>query len=427
MPTSGSRLNSGFGVRGQGLGKHRTFARRVPVSLLLALSILFGIGLSIAGCASTDRLPAVPLALAAKTNPIDIPNIRFYPDTDADQIAAVALQARKRMEAAGTLTPKNGKIPPNYFLAISGGGDDGAFGAGLLAGWSSRGDRPQFGVVTGISTGALSAPFAYLGTEYDPQLKKVYTDTTADDIFVKRELLAAVADDAMTDTTPLRDMIARFLDEDMIRKIGEEYGKGRLLLILTTNLDQSRPVIWNIGAIAASGHPRSRQLIVQILRASAAIPAVFPPVMIDVAIDGKQYQEMHVDGGAVAQAFLYPPTFKLKEKAAQFGVKRERIAYVIRNGRLFRPEESVKRQTLSIAQQAISTMTATSGVNDTYRMYLTTKRDGVGFNLAYVDDDFKEPYKGPFDKDYMNKLFAYGYEKGRAGYTWRKTPPGYSE
>mgnify|MGYP001374687411 FL=1 len=255
----------------------------------------------------------------------------------------------------------------------------------------------------------------------------MYTDTSADDIFQKRELLAAVTDDAMTDTTPLRDMIASFLDKAMIERIAEEYGKGRLLLIMTTNLDQSRPVIWNIGAIAASGHPRSRELIVNILRASAAIPGVFPPVMLDVTIDGKHYEEMHVDGGAVAQAFLYPPTLNIKEKSAKFGIKRDRIAYVIRNGRLFRPEEHVKRQTLSIATQAIATMTATSGLNDTYRIYLTTKRDGVDFNLAFIDDEFPEPYKGPFDRTYMNKLFAFGYEKGRAGYPWRKTPPGYAE
>ena len=69
---------------------------------------------------------------------------------------------------------KSREIPrfTNYFLAISGGGDDGAFGAGLLAGWSARGDRPVFGLVTGVSTGALSAPFAFLGGEYDAKLKQ---------------------------------------------------------------------------------------------------------------------------------------------------------------------------------------------------------------------------------------------------------------
>lgn len=381
----------------------------------------------LSGCGSPDRLPAVPLALSAQASVLEVADIRFYPDTEGERMAAFAMEARQRAEATGGLQPKNGKLPPTYMLAISGGGDDGAFGAGLLAGWSEHGDRPSFDLVTGISTGALSAPFAFLGSEYDTQLKKVYTETSADDIFTQRDILAAVSDDAMTDSAPLRDMISSFVNEAMLTRISEEYRKGRLLLIMTTNLDQSRPVVWNIGAIAASGHPGSRDLIVDILRASAAIPAVFPPVMLDVTIGGKRYQEMHVDGGAMAQAFLYPPSLNLKTSSLKHGMKpRNRIAYVIRNGRLFRPEESVKRQTLSIAHQAISTMTAASGLNDMYRIYLTTKRDGVAFNLAYIDDDFSVPYKGPFDRGYMNELFTHGFEKGRAGFPWHNTPPGYA-
>jgi len=390
-------------------------------AFIFPLIVVLGLNLIVVGCASTDRLPAVPLSIAYKVN-IDIPDARFYPDTDVERMMALSLAAFKRAQAA-----HHGQLPTNYFLAISGGGDEGAFGAGLLAGWSARGDRPVFGLVTGVSTGALSAPFAFLGSEYDAKLKQVYTDTSAADIFRKRGLLAAVANDAMTDTTPLRNMIASFVDKAMIERIAEEYGKGRLLLIMTTNLDQGRSVIWNIGAIAASGRPGTQDLIVDILRASAAIPGLFPPVMLDVTVDGKRYQEMHVDGGTVAQAFLYPPTLNLKRNSAHFGIERKRVAYVLRNGRLFRPEEDIKRRTLSISTQAVSTMTATSGVNDWYRMYFTTKRDGVGFNLAYIDDDFTLPYKGPFDQGYMRALFEYGYNKGKAGYRWHKTPPGYQE
>ena len=236
----------------------------------------------------------------------------------------------------------------------------------------------------------------------------------------------------MADDAPLRNMIARYVDSTMVRRIAEEYGKGRLLFVMTTNLDQGRPVIWNIGAIAESGNPNARELIINVLLASASIPAVFPPVMLDVTIDGQRYQEMHVDGGTVAQSFLYPPSFSLRQGAARLGIseaklraKRKRIAYIIRNGRLSRPEENIKRQTLAIAKQALATMTASSGVNDTYRMYLTTKRDGIDFNLASISDDFTVPYKGPFDKEYMRSLFQYGFEKGRAGYQWQKTPPGY--
>lgn len=385
--------------------------------------------LALAGCATTERLPAVPLSLASSAVPLDIPDARFYGDTDGERMSALATQLFQRAKAAALVEAPGGKLTERpHFLAISGGGDDGAYGAGLLAGWTARGDRPKFSVVTGVSTGALSAPFAFLGPEYDEQLKKIYTETSAGDIFKPRGFMAAVADDAITDSGPLRERINGFVDKHMVQRIAEEYDKGRLLLILTTNLDQGRSVIWNIGAIAASGHPRSRALIVDILLASAAIPGAFPPVMLNVAINGKEYQEMHVDGGAVAQAFLYPPTFKLKAKLKELGLKDAKpVAYIIRNGRLYRPEERVERQTLKIAQQAIQTMTASSGLNDLYRMYLTAKRDGVAFNLAYIDDNFSRPYKGPFDKEYMTALYQYGYEVGAAGYKWHTLPPGYSD
>jgi predicted patatin/cPLA2 family phospholipase len=391
-------------------------------AMLLAATLL-------AGCATTERLPPVPLSLASNAVPLDIPDARFYADADAERMSALATQVFDRAKAAALASGSTKPVATQpSFLAISGGGDDGAYGAGLLIGWTARGDRPQFSMVTGVSTGALSAPFAFLGPEYDEQLKKIYTETSAGDIFKPRGFMAAVADDAMADSTPLRDRIARFVDPQMVQRLAEEYGKGRLLLILTTNLDQGRSVIWNIGAIAASGHPGSRALIVDILLASAAVPGVFPPVMIDISVDGKRYQEMHVDGGAVAQSFLYPTSFKLKATLKKLGVKDAKpVAYIIRNGRLYRPEENVERQTLKIAQQALQTMTASSGVNDLYRMYLTTKRDGVAFNLAYIEDAFHLPYKGPFDKAYMNALFDHGFEVGAAGYKWHHAPPNYED
>lgn len=404
----------GIGVRSL---RHRV--SRVTLGLLLAMGVV--------GCASLDRLPAVKLAQAPNADILNISDVRFY-TTDVARMTAIAVAAyQRRSKIQRAAEPQN-------FLAISGGGDDGAFGAGLLVGWSERGDRPNFGVVTGVSTGALSAPFAYLGRGYDQYLKQVYTDTTADEIFKPRTILAAVANDAMADSAPLRQMIGHYIDDTVVQRIAEEYNKGRLLFILTTNLDQGRPVIWNIGAIAASGHPRSRELMIDVLLASASIPAVFPPVMIDVTIGGQRYQEMHVDGGAIAQAFLYPPSFTLARataslgiSAAQFRAQRKRTAYVIRNGRLARPEEKIDRETLAIAKQAIATMTTSSGVNDTYRIYLVTRRDGVDFNLASIGDDFDVPYKGPFDKGYMRSLFAYGLQKGRAGYPWQKAPPGYAQ
>lgn len=369
----------------------------------------------------------MPLALAADIQPLDIPHARFYADSDPAVLEALAREtvAKRRAyrKAAGA---RRDRTKSTAFLAISGGGDDGAFGAGLLVGWTARGDRPEFSVVTGISTGALSAPFAFLGPDYDHALKSVYTATKAEDIFVQVSLISIFEGDAASDTTPLRNLIARYVDHEMVRRIAEEHHKGRLLLIGTTNLDQARSVIWNIGAIASSGHPRARELIIEVLRASASIPGVFPPVMLDVTVGGQRYEEMHVDGGATTQMFLYPPQLRLKQVARSETSVRD-VAYIIRNGRLFREEETVKRRTFSVASQAIQTMIASNAVNDLYRIYLTTRRDGVAFNLAYLDDGFAIPYSGPFDQGYMNKLFAYGYRKGVEGYDWQKTPPGYED
>lgn len=218
----------------------------------------------------------------------------------------------------------------------------------------------------------------------------------------------------------MHQTILRLLDDRVVEAIAAEYRKGRMLFVMTTNLDAARPVLWNIGGIAASGHPRARELIAKVLLASASIPAAFPPVLFDVEIDGQKYQEMHVDGGAIAQSFLYPPALGGRV------IKRKRTAYVIRNGRLNAPWQRVERDTLKIAGRAVATLTASSGVDDLYRIYATTRRDGVDFNVAYIEDDFTTAYVGPFNRAYMNALFDYGFEKGRAGSPWHKVPPGYA-
>jgi predicted acylesterase/phospholipase RssA len=392
-----------------------------------ALAIALGASLAATGCATPERQPALTVAQSEQVHVLGIPNARFMP-SDVDQLQQEFVAAARREIEARRRAGLDGPLPPMQMLAISGGGDDGAYGAGLLVGWTARGDRPNFKGVTGISTGALTAPFAFLGPEYDPQLREVYTQTNASDIFSPRGKLAAVFQDAVGDTTPLHDTISRLLDDRMVHRIGEEYAKGRLLLIMTSNLDAGQECIWNIGAIAASGKPEARELIIKILMASAAIPAVFPPVMIDLDVDGQHLQEMHVDGGVFAQVFLYPPGIDAAEASSMAGtVGRQRDAYIIRNGRLLSSGTSVERRTLPIARRAVSTMIASSGVNDMIRIYAVTRRDHVGYHLAYIGGDFTPPYKGPFDQDYMRSLFQYGFDQGRAGDEWKGSPPGWEQ
>ena len=179
------------------------------------------------------------------------------------------------------------------YLSISGGGANGAFGAGLLKGWSESGNRPEMTIVTGISTGALIAPFAFLGSE----LELLYTTMSTSELIKKRSLIAGLTSDALADTSPMRELLLKHVDEEIIEKIAQEHTRGRRLLIGTTNLDAKRPVIWNIGAIAAVGTDESAQLIRDVMLASASIPGVFPPVRLKVQVGTQEYDELHVDGG----------------------------------------------------------------------------------------------------------------------------------
>jgi hypothetical protein len=392
-----------------------SFAGRTRASVLIATLLAVG------GCAQLGRLAAVSASDTSRASVLGIPNARFLPD---EATAITALSRRLYDREVKYFASLNRPVPPEYILAVSGGGDNGAFGAGLLAGWSENGTRPSFKVVTGISTGALIAPFAFLGSEFDPTLAELYTTIDEKDIFQKRPMLAGVVSDALADSTPLQHMIAKYVDERIVARIGEEYRRGRILIVITTNLDAGVPVIWNIGGIAESGHPEAVGLMRKILLASASIPAIFPPVMFNVAVDGVVHQELHVDGGASMQTFLYPATLRIA-KVRGAGPPRVHTAYIIRNGRLAEAWNETERSTLSIATRAVATLTTNSGVGDLYRMYAQAKRDGVAFRLAYIGDDFAEPHPAEFDHAYMVKLFDYARAKARAGYPWRNGPPGF--
>jgi predicted acylesterase/phospholipase RssA len=385
--------------------------------------------LAVSACSAPVRLEAVPRAQTTEAEIPGIPNARFWPDDPASiqKMIETAAASIKAEEAAGATVDAAGDLPPVAFLAVSGGGDDGAFGAGLLVGWTAHGTRPEFKLVTGVSTGALTAPFAFLGSDYDDELREVYTKISAADIYEERGLLAALFDDALADTTPLQITIAKHVNESFMAAIADAYAEGRFLLIASTDLDARRPVIWDIGAIASSGAPNALELIRKILVASAAVPGAFPPMMIDVTVDGQPYQEMHVDGGAVSQAFLYPPQLNVSLVSAEYGIKRERNAFIIRNSKLDADWASTERQTLDIIGRAISSLIQSQGVGDLDRMYIQTQRDGVDYNLAYIDSEFDVPGGGDFDPVYMNALFDHGYALGKAGYVWYKQPPGFAE
>lgn len=377
--------------------------------------------LSLIGCSSLQRKAAVPSQQMGQAQIAGLSSARYMvaSQPSIDQMAA-DIQAGFKVRDEKTLN-----APANY-LSLSGGGDDGAYGAGLLIGWAECGDRPQFNLVTGISTGALIAPFAYMGKEYDPVLRDVYTKYGPQDIFIERGLISGILSDGLSDTTPLFQLISKYIDQDFLKKVAHEYTtKNRWLLIGTTNLDAGVPLVWNMGKIASIATPEALELFRKVMLASASIPGAFSPVMFDFEVSGQSFQEMHVDGGAITQVFLYPSALSQRGKELNVKLQKERNAYIIRNARLDPEWRETQRGTLSIIQRAISSMIQTQGIGDLYRIYHTTQLDGVSFNLAFIGPDFKFPHQTEFDTAYMQALFDYGYKQGLGGKEWQKYPPGY--
>ena len=426
MMTNGNTTTIGW------CAARRPSARESPRAMLHALGSLHVLALLTvllpASCSAPSRMPAVPREIQDRATVLGNPALRSWDDTLDQAFLDELILAGARETDARRASGDTGPLPTAYYLAISGGGADGAFGAGLLCGWTAEGSRPEFKVVTGISTGALTAPFAFLGPRYDDELRELYTTISTKDIATPRGILAVFFNDALADNAPLRRLMEEHINEEMMRDIAAENARGRLLFIGTTNLDANRGVVWNIGAIASSGDPDALRLIQDILIASAAIPAAFPPVMFDVEADGTRYQEMHVDGGTRAQVFLYPPSLNLRAFAAEAGISRERVAFIILNARLDPGWDAIERRTLSIASRAIGSLIQTQGIGDLYRLYLVTRRDDVDFNLAFIPASFTEKPQEAFDPVFMSALFEAGYRAALqpGGYPWNKEPPGYS-
>ena len=392
----------------------------------LLLGLTMAVWLLVQGCSTPQRLAAVPSELTTRAEIPGMPNVRFALGGDITELSRKA-QASLQLEKDHLAKQGHkGPLPPAFFLAISGGGDNGAFTAGLINAWTATGTRPEFKVVTGISTGALIAPFAFLGSKYDATLKEVYTTISPKDVLTPRGFLAGVMSDGMADNAPLMSLTRKSVTDDFLREVAAEYAKGRFLLIATADLDARRPIIWDMGKIATYGGPRALDLFVRVMIASASIPGGFPPMMLDVEVDGKTYQEMHVDGGIMAQVFAYPAALHINESAAAVGVTRERKLYVIRNARLDPDWAQVERSTMSIAGRSVASLIHSQGIGDLYRIYATAQRDGVDFNLGFIPSSFKAEHKEEFDTEYMRALYKTGYEMMLNGFPWLKVPPGFS-
>ena len=397
------------------------------LSLRSWLGVLL-VAVSLSAWSAPSRLEALPPGLANEATINGLAGVRYA----INQTSGVALFLRDLEQSLRTMNRDQPGAPITY-LSISGGGGRGAFGAGLLNGWSRQGTRPDFNMVTGISTGALMAPFAFLGAAYDPVLKRLYTGVTDKDVVRERTYAAILFSDGLGDTSPLYNLISEYVTPELLRKIAYEYTvRHRWLLIGTNNLDTGQPIIWNMGKIAAYDTPEALALFRRVMLASASLPGFFSPVMLDVNYQGKTYQEMHVDGGVSRQVFLYPASLFHESGAYKLLEGRKREAYLIRNDVLDDESyQTVERKTLSIATAALRQFAQSHEDGDTLMAYITAQKDGFGFNMAYVTDDIgvKPNRKGKqrFDQNYMRALFDYAELRAARGYPWSKTPPGLSE
>jgi predicted acylesterase/phospholipase RssA len=360
--------------------------------------------------------PAQP-APAATAQPRQLP--ARTPFTAADEVAAAIPGLPDARFWADSITDFNNALPsqPGPWLALSSGGSDGAFGAGLLNGLAASGRRLDYSVITGVSAGALMAPFIFAGSKYDDQLRDVFTKITAADVFE-----AGSTGESFVDTWPLKDLVAKMITPAVLADVAAAHRSGRRLFVLTTDLDAERSVVWKMGAIAAHGGVDALELFRTVLLASSAIPGAFPPVRIGVEANGKRFEEMHVDGGVGGQFFVAP----LAMTAATSDYRLPATAlYIVANTGLQPDFQVVERSTPMILAQSVGTAVK----NDTRlmmdRIYLAAKRMGVPFNVATIPPDFSAASRGAFDPKYMTALFQAGYDLGNSATPFRAEPPPY--
>ncbi|WP_426040942.1 patatin-like phospholipase family protein [Brevundimonas sp. TWP2-3-4b1] len=377
----------------------------MPVRLTL-LALMLMLGACASGARSSfdlqDRAGARPMGL------ISAPNhpIRVY--LDAEDRAAIFQQAFRE----GVPVGEDGRLD---FIALSGGGSNGAFTAGLMKGWSETGERPDFEVVTGVSTGALAAPFVFLGPDYDDELAEAYTGGAAAGLLQSRGLGALIGS-GIYKSAPLRSLVERFVTEDVLRAVAAEYAKGRVLLVATTDLDSQRGVSWDLGAIATQGTPQALELFRSVLVASASIPGAFPPVLIQSDNAGLRFEEMHVDGGVAAPFLAVPETLWSFEEPSD--TLRGARFYVVVNGRTSPSFGITKDTPQGVLGRSIDILLRASLVTTLAGNHAFADRNDLFFRYAALPDD-SEASALDFSPESMSAVYEIGRQGAISGAAWR--------
>jgi predicted acylesterase/phospholipase RssA len=379
------------------------------MKLRLPIAVLFT-GLALQGCAHTAiRQPA--------SSQGDAPNAIRTLGPDQRFSTLTSQSVARRVRAQRPEKPVN-------ILALSGGGADGAFGAGALVGLTRSALRPQFSVVTGVSAGALIAPYAFLGSDWDDQLVEVYTSGRAEHLLHSRGL-GVLFGSSVYSGTPLKELVDRYATDALIQAVAREASTGRLLLVATTDVSTGEPVIWDLGSIAMNGGAGARALFRDVLVASASVPGLFPPVVIRVQEQHAVYNEVHVDG-TIAVPFFVPLAF-LEPTQDASDPSRDTAVYVIVDGRLSEQPAAIRLRARSILSRSVS-----AGLNHMLRTSLEltatdAELQGAQFQFAAIPVAYPQLNAFDFRTPTMRSLFQFGYKCARAGRLWtssRSVGPG---
>ncbi|WP_246732389.1 patatin-like phospholipase family protein [Bradyrhizobium yuanmingense] len=366
--------------------------------------VLLICSLALGACTSLPRTPYTA-AEASTSRVLDIEGLRRYADEPVTKFSF----------------EKDNSTATRTYLALSGGGADGAYGVGVLAGWTATRTRPSFSVVSGVSTGGLIAPFAFLGPQYDDTLKEVYTSGIAESLLNDPSIMRVLFGSGLFGNTRLRELVARYVGPEIMAQVARENAKGRRLLVVTTDLDTQRTAIWDMGRIAAVGTPEALKLFRDVMAASASIPLVFPPIMIDAEGGGRKFQEMHVDGGVTAPVLTLPEALLFQSGRLPGNTKMD--IYILVNKKIERNFELVSNGTIDVASRSLSAITQSQTRSIIFSTYDFAKRNRLGFHLSYIARDYPAPPSEGFDTGYMRALYQYGYEKAASGQAWSSTLP----
>lgn len=388
--------------------------------------LLFAASVGVASTGCGGRMIAPPSPVKAGYNPAELidPVGECLADHTADMRDFFALAERIRQDRRPAVLPQ-----PKNVLVLSGGGVYGSYCAGVLVGWTRTGTRPSFDVVTGISTGALIAPLAFLGPDYDAELQKVYTTLKNDDVFRLKKTLRSLLSESLADNAPLARKIDEMVTPKLLAAVAAEHARGRRLYVGTTELESRRAVVWDLGEIATRGTPEDLALFRQVLLASAAIPGFFPPVRIPVTVDGQKLEERHIDGGVTNSLFFQPPVLPPSINAQSGRAVRAALygtnVYVLVAGKLYADSTEVSRRALTIAAESISTLIYAQTRGDLLKLYTACVLTGMNYRVSSLPPEFSAPASSTdFDPKEMARMFDEGVRQAANGTAFRATPPG---